>query len=218
MTDEFIWPVRAVNLGRAQPFRGEEASAIGKSPVTGPVAVTALGLAGDEQADRVHHGGPDMAVHHYPRDHYAYWRTFVGDHPLLRGEGALGENVSAEGLTEAAACIGDRYRLGSALVEISQGRKPCWKLGHRLDDPRVTAEVVSTGRAGWYYRVIEEGQVAAGDRLELVERPCPKWSVARVFTLIVAGGHKADPAACRALSSLEPLSADWRTRAEKLLG
>lgn len=210
------YTVRSVNLGRALPFRGEEASAIGKVAAAGPVQVTALGLAGDEQADRVHHGGPDMAIHHYPRDHYAYWREFVGDHPLLLGEGALGENISATGLIETEACIGDRFRLGSALVEISQGRKPCWKLGHRLDDPRVTAEVVSTGRAGWYYRVIEAGQVAAGDSLELIARPQPEWNVARVFDLIVAGGHKADPAGIAALARLDVLSADWRRRAAGL--
>lgn len=210
------WTVRSVNCGKVAAFRDDEPSAIAKLVQSGPVAVTRLGLAGDFQADRVHHGGPDMALHHYPRDHYGYWRGVVGDHPLLDGEGALGENISTLGLTEDQACIGDRFRLGTAVVEISQGRKPCWKLGHRLDDPRVTAEVVRTGKAGWYYRVVEEGEVAAGDRLELIERPHPDWSVARVFDLIVAGGHKVDPAGLAALDGLDVLSADWRRRAAAL--
>lgn len=210
------WAIRSVNCGQIAAFRGDEPSAIGKLAQSGPVAVTRLGLAGDFQADRVHHGGPDMALHHYPRDHYGYWQGFVGDHPLLHGEGALGENISTLGLSEDQACIGDRYRLGSAVVEISQGRKPCWKLGHRLGDPRVTAEVVRTGKAGWYYRVLEEGQVAAGDSLEVIERPEPEWSVARVFDLIVAGGHKADPAGIAALARLDVLSAEWRRRAAGL--
>lgn len=208
--------IQSVNLGRAVAFRGDEASAIAKQPATGSVAVTMLGLEGDEQADPVHHGGVDMAVHHYPRDHYAWWRDFLGDHPLLASEGAFGENISCEGLTEHEACIGDRYRLGTALVEISQGRKPCWKLSHRFGDPRVTATVVESGRAGWYYRVIETGAVAAGDPLELLDRSQPQWNVARVFDLIVAGGHKRDPATLRELANLQPLSAEWRKRASAL--
>lgn len=210
------FPIRSVNRGKAAAFRGAEASAIAKAPAEGPVLVGALGLAGDEQADRVHHGGADMAVHHYPHDHYAYWRSFTGGHPLLEGEGALGENLSTLGLTEDRACIGDRYRLGTALVEISQGRKPCWKIDHRFGLSGITAEVVRTGRSGWYYRVIEEGAVAEGDLLELVDRPNPGWSVARVFDLIVAGGHKRDGAALRALGGLAALSAEWRRRAAAL--
>jgi len=210
------WTIRSINRGTAAPFRDDEPSAIAKVPAHGPVAVTALGLAGDEQADRVHHGGMDMAIHHYPRDHYPAWEAFIGPHPLLAGEGAFGENVSCLGLDEHSAAIGDRYRLGTALVEISQGRKPCWKLSHRFDDKRVTAEVVRSGRAGWYYRVLEPGTVAAGDRLELVERPHGEWTVDRVFDLIVAGGHKGDPAAAAALAALAPLSEEWRRRAAAL--
>lgn len=210
------WVIGSINAGRAVPFRDDEASAIGKRPLFGTVAVEMLGLAGDEQADRANHGGGDMALHHYPRDHYPAWRELLGDHPLLGGQGAFGENVSVLGLDEQVAAIGDRYRLGSALVEISQGRKPCWKLAHRFGHPQVTAEVVRTGRAGWYYRVIEPGAVAAGDRLELVERPYPQWSVARVFDLIVAGGLKRDRAAAGALARLPALSDVWRERARAM--
>ena len=104
----------------------------------------------------------------------------------------------------------------TALVEISQARQPCWKLGHRFSDPRVTAEVVKTGHCGWYYRVIEQGSACAADTLELIARPHPDWSVGRAFDLLVAGGHKRDPGATRALADLGPLSAEWRRRAAAL--
>ncbi|MFO1254982.1 MAG: MOSC domain-containing protein [Sphingomonadaceae bacterium] len=210
------WTVRAVNCGAARPLRDQEDSAIAKLPQAGPVMVGPLGLAGDEQADRVNHGGPDMAVHHYPHDHYAAWRAALGDHPLLGGEGAFGENISTTGLTEDVAALGDRYRLGSALVELSQARKPCWKLSHRFAVPTLTADVVRTARCGWYYRVIEAGQVSAGDRFELLDRPFPQWTVRRVFGLIVSGAEPRDGATLAELARLEPLSAQWRQRAAAL--
>lgn len=213
------WTVRSLNLGSARPFRDDGTkSAIAKVPIDQPVAIGPLGLSGDEQADLTVHGGPDKAIHHYPHDHYAVWPDELGDHPLLRGEGAFGENVSTLGLTEDAACIGDRYRLGTALIEISQGRQPCWKLDHRFDHKGLSAKVIRTGRSGWYYRVIEPGNARAGDRLELVERPCPDWTVARVFTLLVGGGHRADSSALRALATEPLLAENWRNRAARLQG
>ena len=213
------YTIDAILTGKTRRFRGEETSAIAKAPVDdGPRAVGFLGIAGDEQADLSVHGGTDKAIHHYPRDHYNWWSETLGEHDLLKAPGAFGENVSTEGLVEHEACIGDRYRLGSALVEISQGRQPCWKLGHRFGVATVPATVVTTRRSGWYYRVIEEGAVAAGDRLELVERPLPAWSVERVFGLLIGGGGKREPAALRDLAAMEVLATTWRARAEKLLG
>ncbi len=208
----------AVNCGKVALFRGDEPSAIAKQPAAGPVMIGPHGLAGDEQADRVHHGGPEMALHHYPRDHYPHWQDLLGDHPLLAGQAAFGENLSTLGMTEAEVCLGDRYRLGSALVEVSQGRKPCWKLDHRFGRTGVMAEVVRSARSGWYYRVIEPGIVEAGDAITLVERPLPEWSVARCFTLLIGGGHKAEPAAVRALADQPLLSETWRKRAAGLAG
>lgn len=210
--------IDAVLTGKARCFGDKgEASAIAKTPVAGALHVGFLGIAGDEQADLSVHGGPDKAIHHYPRDHYDWWRGTLGDHALLAVPGAFGENISTAGLVESEACLGDRYRLGSALVEISQGRQPCWKLGHRFGVASVPATVVSTRRSGWYYRVIEEGSVAAGDALTLVERPLPDWSVERVFTLLIGGGGKREPAALRTLATTEALAKTWRVRAEKLL-
>jgi len=210
--------IDAVLTGKARAFRGDEASAIAKAPVTGARHVGLLGIDGDEQADLTVHGGVDKAIHHYPRDHYDWWADELGSHALLDAPGAFGENISTEGLVESEACVGDRYRLGSALVEISQGRQPCWKLGHRFGVATVPATVVTTRRSGWYYRVIEEGAVAGGDTLELVERPLPEWSVERVFHLLIGGGGKHEPEALRALAAMEALATTWRARAEKLLG
>lgn len=214
-----MWPVEALLVGRIAPFRdADEPSAIAKQPLSGPVAITRLGLAGDEQADRVHHGGPDKAIHLYPRDHYGFWQDELAGHPLLTRAGAFGENVSTTGLVEEDVCIGDRFRLGSALVEVSQGRQPCWKLDHRFGRPGVLARVVTTGRCGWYLRVIEEGVAQAGDSLALVDRPLPTWSVARTFALLIGGKSKSDPAALRALAAMPLLAEPWRRRATDLLG
>ncbi|GGZ12172.1 molybdenum cofactor sulfurase [Novosphingobium colocasiae] len=211
--------VRSLQCGKVRAFRGaDEPSAIAKAPVEGPVMVHRLGMAGDEQADLAVHGGPDKAIHHYALDHYPFWRDALADHPLLQTPGAFGENISTEGLTEEAVCIGDRWRLGSALVEVSQGRQPCWKVDHRFDGARVNATMVRERKAGWYYRVIEEGSVCAGDRLELVDRQWPDWTVRRVFGLLIAGDHKRDRAGLEALGEVTALAEPWARRRLVLLG
>ncbi len=202
--------------GKARPFRGEDQSAIAKHPVLGPVAIGPLGLAGDEQADRVHHGGLDMAVHHYPHDHYESWSMELGGHPLLDAPGAFGENISLDGFTEDSVHIGDRFRLGSALVEVSQGRQPCWKIDHKFARKGITARVIETVRCGWYYRVIEQGMVAQGDKFALEAPGHTDWSVARVFRLLYWKG--ADKAELAELAVLRALSQEWRDRASKLAG
>lgn len=209
--------ILSINCGKALPFRDRETSAIGKAPVAGRVRVGRLGLAGDEQADLSVHGGPDKAIHHYPHDHYAWWREVLGEAPPLDAPGAFGENVTSEGLTEDRVCIGDRWRLGTALVEVSQGRQPCWKLDHRFGGAPVLARVVKSRRSGWYYRVIEEGEVEAGDVLELADRPYPGWTVARVFGLLIAGDHKRDREGLAALGDVAALAETWRARCARLL-
>ena len=213
------WPILALLTGSIRPFRGpNKPSAIAKLPVHGTVVIGPLGLAGDEQADRRFHGGPDKAIHHYPADHYRFWREEAGGHPLLDAAGAFGENVSTFGLTEDEVCIGDRFRLGGALVEVSQGRQPCWKQGHRFGQPGVPARMVETRRAGWYYRVLESGEARAGDALSLIERVLPEWPVERIFGLLIGGDHKRDLAAVRALAALPVLAEPWRRRAAALAG
>lgn len=209
--------ILSINCGKAVPFRGGETSAIGKLPVSGAVHVGVFGLAGDEQADLTVHGGPDKAIHHYPFGHYAWWRDQLGDEPLLNAPGAFGENIATLGVAETDVCIGDRWRLGTALVEVSQGRQPCWKLDHRFGGASVMARVVTSRRCGWYYRVLEEGTVATGDDMTLVDRPSAHWTVARVFGLLIAGDHKRDRDGLEALGEVTALAEPWQRRRAALL-
>lgn len=177
--------IDAVLTGRAVDYtRPGSRSAIDKRAIEGPVRIGPEGLAGDEQGDRRVHGGPDKAIHHYPRDHYASWQGEVGAHALLQAAGAFGENISTAGITEADVCLGDRLRLGSALVEVSQARQPCWKLSDRFGIADMARRVQDSGRSGWYYRVLETGTVQAGDTLALVDRPHPHWPLPRLSELL----------------------------------
>ncbi len=203
--------VEAVCTGTARPFNGAELSAITKRPREGAVQVLIEGLAPDEQADRSVHGGPEMALHLYPLDHHAWWRGEIGDHPALDEPGGFGSNLAVTGLTEDMVHIGDRFRLGSALIEISQPRQPCWKIEHRFGRKGMVAQIVQTGRCGWYFRVLETGEVAAGDSLERVALGAADWSVARVFRALVAG--KATPDELAQLAALAPLTPRLREKA-----
>jgi MOSC domain-containing protein YiiM len=203
----------ALLAGQILPFARGEDSAIAKSAIAGPVTISFAGIVGDEQADPEHHGGRDKALHHYPFDHYPRWRRLLPASDLLGAPGAFGENISTVGLSEDQVCIGDRFRLGTALLEISQGRKPCWKQGDRLHDPMVPALMVEERLSGWYYRVIEEGEACAGDVMMLEARPLPDWTVKRVFGILIAGDFKQDIAALSQLEAMDLLHDGWRQRA-----
>ena len=197
--------VTAVCTGTARPFNGAELSAITKRPRDGAVQVLTEGLAPDEQADRRVHGGPEMALHLYPLDHHDWWRGEIGDHPALDEPGGFGSNLAVSGLTEEMVHIGDRFRLGTALIEVSQPRQPCWKIEHRFGHKGMVARIIASGRSGWYFRVIETGEVAAGDSLERVATGAENWSVARVFRALVAGKATRDELAeLAALATLAP--------------
>ena len=209
--------IGAVLTGRVAPLGdGSATSAIAKTPVEGPVAVGPLGLAGDAQADRRFHGGPDKAVHHYALDHAAAWRGELPGLPdRLERPGAFGENVSTRGLTERDVCVGDLWRAGSALLQVSQARQPCFKLNLRFGVPDMARRVQASGRTGWYYRVIEPGTVAAGDALELVERPHPDWPLSRLLHHLYV--DRLEAAALREIAGLAPLAESWRSLAARRL-
>ena len=209
--------VSTLLAGEAVLFARGEASAIAKTPLTGVVTIGALGIEGDEQADPRYHGGPGKALHHYPLDHYDFWRAQRPGLDLLDAPGAFGENISTLGMTETDVCIGDQFALGSARIEISQGRQPCWKQGERLGLASAPALIVKHRCSGWYYRVIEPGVAQAGDTLELIARPLPEWSVARVFGLLIGGDHRQNRAALEMLVAMPQLEANWRERAAVLL-
>lgn len=208
--------IDALLIGMPQPFRGDEYSAIAKQAVAHPVRIGWLGFEGDGVADSIHHGGWDKAIHLYPQDHYGWWQEKKPDHPLLGAPGAFGENIASRGMTESDICLGDRFSLGSAVVEVSHGRQPCWKLDHRFGARDVMATIVKTARCGIYFRVIREGEAQVGTDMELLDRPLPDWSIERVFRLLIGGGHKADPEAVRALADTPLLAEAWRERARKL--
>ncbi len=206
-------PVHALLIGKAMPYsRPGTRSAIHKVPVEGPVRIGELGLQGDEQGDPRVHGGIDKAVHHYAFDHYPAWRTELGDLPLLHAPGAFGENLSTRGITEADVCLGDRYQLGTALLEVSQGRQPCWKLNDRFGVADMARRVQATGRSGWYYRVLQPGRARAGDILTLRERAHPGWPLQRLARLLY--DRVLDPALLEPALAL-PLVASWRKIIER---
>lgn len=190
-------------------------SGIAKQPITGPVRIGPRGLEGDEQGDLRVHGGPDKAVHHYAHEHYRAWREQLGPLPVLDAPGAFGENFSTTGVTEADLCWGDRVRAGSALLEVSQSRQPCWKLNTRFGIADMALRVQRTGYTGWYYRVLEPGQVQAGDALWLVERPHRAWPLARVIAVLYRQ-RMLDPDLLRELARLR-LPASWQKLVQQRL-
>lgn len=183
-------------------------SAIAKHAVAGPVMLGPEGFTGDAQADRRHHGGTEKAVHHYAYDHYAWWQGEIGAREVLSRPGAFGENIASLGLTEENVCIGDVFRLGSALVQVSQARQPCWKLNVRFDCPDMARMVQTSRKTGWYYRVLEQGIVSPNDALQLVERPHPTWPVGQVLRILYL--KTMDQAALEELACLDALTESWR--------
>lgn len=205
-----------VRAGRAEPFGPHgEPSAIHKQPLQGRVRVAMPGLLDDEQADRKNHGGPDKALHHYPGEHYAAWRAALPQRAARFVSGGFGENLVTLGMCEQDVCVGDVFRLGSATIQVSQGRQPCWKLNVRFALPDMARRVQDTGRAGWYYRVIEEGEIAEHDSFELIARPHPEWSIAGVQRVLYHDCLEQD--SLGALSELAALAPGWRALAVRRL-
>ncbi|HVX35320.1 MAG TPA: MOSC domain-containing protein [Hyphomicrobium sp.] len=190
-------------------------SGIRKSPVNGRIFLGHEGLMGDAQGDRQHHGGPEKALHHYAFDHYAYWLGIIGERTILDQPGAFGENLSTTGLTEDEAALGDTFRIGQAVIQISQGRQPCWKLNARFDVSDMALRVQRTGFTGWYYRVIENGFIDVGDELVLVDRLSPDWTIRRMWRAFYVDTMNLDE--LTAMSELTHLSESWRAQARRRL-
>jgi len=200
--------VVSVNAGRARQVavrRGRPLmSAIWKAPAEGPVRVTDGGLEGDEQADRRVHGGPDKAVYAYAAEDTAWWSDRLG-RPLEPG--AFGENLTIEGIDVSGARIGERWRIGSVELEVSQPRLPCAKLGIRFADPSMVRRFGEAARPGAYLRVATPGQLRAGDGVEVLARPDHDVSVALVSRAILLDEALLERAA--AAPALPPELATW---------
>jgi MOSC domain-containing protein YiiM len=163
--------VVSVNVGtpRLIEWLGRrETTSIWKSPVHGRVRVEGVNAFGDDQADRSVHGGPDKALYAYAREDQEWWARELGRE---LEPGIFGENLTVQGVDVTGALIGERWRIGSALLEVSQPRIPCWKLGARMGDPDFPTRFAAAGRPGAYLRIVEAGDLAAGDAVQLEHRP-----------------------------------------------
>ncbi len=189
-----------------EPTTAPWKTAIFKLPVSGSLWLGRTNLQGDAQADLVHHGGLDKAVCVYSADHWAYWQTILPPHQL-RG-GAFGENFTVDQLAEADVCIGDVFEIGTALVQVSQPRQPCWKLARRWHIKDFAVHVERSGFTGWYFRVLQEGRVEAYQALQLRDRPCPEWTVAAANRIM--HHDRNNRSAAERLGQCQLLSASWQ--------
>lgn len=172
--------VISVNVGRPREFEWLGrivTSSIWKSPVEGRVALVGVNFVGDDQSDRLVHGGPEKAVYSYAREDEEWWEGELG-RPLAAG--AFGENLTLRGVDVTGALIGERWEIGSAVLEVAQPRFPCWKLGARMGDPDFVDVFRVAGRPGAYLRIVQEGEVGEGDEVHVAHRPAHGVTIAQV--------------------------------------
>jgi ferredoxin-NADP reductase/MOSC domain-containing protein YiiM len=203
-----------VGLPRDVSWQGRTVhTGIWKAPVEGPRMVRRLNVEGDGQGDLNGHGGERRAVYVYQMDSYRYWQDQLGRNDFVYGQ--FGENFTVDGLPDAEVCIGDRYRIGGALFEVTQPRVTCYRLGIRLNEPEMAALLVKHGRPGFYFRVLDEGEVEAGDEITQVASGPERMSVFEINALLYLPGHPRNQLE-RALR-IPALSAGWRRAFEALL-
>jgi ferredoxin-NADP reductase/MOSC domain-containing protein YiiM len=173
--------------------------------------VKSLGLEGDEQADLAVHGGVDKAIYAYPSTNYPLWHHEFPEHVHIWGPGSLGENLTLSGFDETNVNIGDVFKVGSAVLEVTQPRKPCFKLALRFNgDQRIAPRMIREARTGWYFRVIQEGYLVAGDQVELLARRHEEWSIKRINQ--EAYDRSVTEEKLRAIAALPELSTAWRNQ------
>jgi ferredoxin-NADP reductase/MOSC domain-containing protein YiiM/ferredoxin len=203
-----------VGLPRDITWQGKTVhTGIWKAAVEGPRMVRRLNIDGDGQGDLNGHGGERRAVFVYQMDSYRYWQSHLGRNDFIYGQ--FGENFTVDGLPDAEVCIGDRYRIGGALFEVTQPRVTCYRLGIRMNEPEMAALVVKHGRPGFYFRVLEEGEVETGDEITQVASGPERMSVSEIDALLYKPGHPRDQLE-RALR-IPVLSVGWRRSLEALL-
>jgi MOSC domain-containing protein YiiM len=203
--------VRSVNISGLQKmaWNGQEIlTGIYKQAVSYPVEVQALGIVGDSQADLVNHGGIDKAVYFYPSEHFPFWASVLGIAPLTPG--ALGENFTTKGILETDVYIGDIWRVGTALVQITQPRSPCYKLALKYGRQDLIARFLEATKPGFYAAVLQKGIVEPGDRMQLETRTQHQIHVADVFRLAV--GFDADADLRMAINRCELIPEFWRNK------
>ncbi|MGE5276589.1 MAG: MOSC domain-containing protein [Acidobacteriota bacterium] len=204
--------VLSVNVGGSREFqyRGRAArSAIWKSPAAGRVAVRGVNLEGDDQADRQAHGGPDKAVYAYAVEDARWWESEVG-RPFAHAE--FGENLTTEGIGVNDALVGERWAIGSAVLEVSEPRVPCWRLGVRMSDPMFVRRFTEALRPGAYLRIVVEGDVGAGDEIRVLEKPDHGLTIRDVFRI-----YTRDRDESGRLIAVPQMSDAWKRWAREML-
>ncbi|HEX3999838.1 MAG TPA: MOSC domain-containing protein [Pirellulales bacterium] len=206
----------SINVGqpRVVDWKGKEyTTGIFKYPVDGPIVLRKLNLEGDKQVDLSVHGGPDRPVYVYPAEHYDFWKTALNQ-PVLLPWGSFGENFTSSGILEDDIHIGDHIRFGSVVLMPTQPRMPCVKLGIRFNDAAMVKRFMETERCGFYMAVVKEGEVTAGDKIEIVSRAENSMSIIELRRIYMA---KDEPAAIQRALNLPALSQDWREQFLKRL-
>lgn len=211
MQDPFVYQLRkgkVKQLGKANaksPMNREWESGMFKEETKEKVWLTKTNLIGDEVADTKVHGGPEKALFAYPTKHYAYWKKDIATDEI--NIGGFGENLAVTGKDEETVCIGDTYKLGDAIIQVSQPRRPCWKPARRFKVLDLALRIQNSGLTGWYYRVLKEGYIEAGLKMELLERPYPQWTIAAANEVMYK--HKDDFHLTEKLASCELLATNW---------
>jgi ferredoxin-NADP reductase/MOSC domain-containing protein YiiM len=203
-----------VGLPRDLAWNGKTVrTSVWKSPVNGRRMVGKLDVQGDAQADLEGHGGENRAVFVYQMDSYRYWERFLGRNDFIFGQ--FGENFTVEGLTDDEVCIGDRYRIGDALFEVTQPRVTCYRVGIRMNEPRMPALLVEHRRPGFYFRVLQEGEVGAGDDIVKITDGPERMTVAEIDALLYLPGHSREQ--LQSALRVPALSKGWKSSFEALL-
>ena len=208
----FVGKILSVNVGGVREFEygGRPArSGIWKAPAVGRIAARGVNLAGDDQADRKAHGGPDKVVYAYAVEDARWWAQEIG-RPLAYGE--LGENLTTEGIEVNDALVGERWQVGTLVLEVSEPRIPCWRLGVRMNDTMFPRRFTEALRPGPYLRIVVEGDVGAGDEIRVVERPDHDLTIRDVCRI-----YARDNAEVERLLTIPRMSESWRRWAADLL-
>jgi MOSC domain-containing protein YiiM len=196
-----------VGLPRDVKWRGKSVTTgIFKEPINGSVMVRTLNLDGDAQADLTVHGGPDKAVYGYPVEHYEYWRSELPDRELPYG--MFGENLTTEGLLENEIHLGDRFRIGGAELVVTQPRLPCYKLGVKFGRDDILKRFLVSRRSGFYFAVLREGEIQAGDEIEPLSRDANEVSVEDLVRIYAF--EKDDVETLRRVIEVQSLPESWR--------
>jgi MOSC domain-containing protein YiiM len=205
--------VESVNVGKPRPIERSNGelgtSSIWKNPVSGRVAVRGVNIDGDDQADREVHGGPDRAVYAYAGEDIDWWQTELGRE---LDPGIFGENLTLRGVDVTGARVGERWKIGSVVLEVTSPRVPCWKLAKKMEDPFFIKRFARAGRPGAYLRIVQEGELAAGDEVEIVDRPEHDVTIG-----LFADAYERDRSLLPRLLEAERLPENWRSWIEEYL-